>query len=437
MSRKKTLPLISILFAIYIGYLGADDTKQYAIVNGTIISVVQDTVHHGTLLIKGGEIADLGDDVSIPSGVEIIDGNGLFVYPGLIDASSILGLYEVGAVTATRDYREMGTYNSHIEAAVALNPNSVHIPITRMNGITTSVITPSGGVICGQCALVQLKGWTPEEMTLKTPVAMAMDFPRMPTKEEEEKEKEDPPKKGKKSRREEVEEKIKDLKDVFNRAKRYTALKETYRQDSRLPAPEMDLMLEALVPAIKGEIPVIVSVNAEEDIRNAVQFVEMFKLKAIFRGVDDGWKVAPLLAEHEIDVVVGPVFRLPDKWDPYDARFANAGILHRAGVRIAFFTESAASARDLPYHAGMASAFGLPKEEALRAVTVNPVKIFGFQKIGTLEVGNRADVVVTDGDILELRTQIRHLFIGGEKIDLHTYQTELYEKFSKRPVVDK
>ena len=154
--------------------------------------------------------------------------------------------------------------------------------------------------------------------------------------------------------------------------------------------------------------------------------------------MSEGWKVAPLLKKHSIPVIVGPVLRSPGSKDPYDAIYSNAGILNKAGVKIAFLTRSAADGRNLPYQAGTASAFGLPKEEALKAVTIYPAEILGVaDKIGSLETGKLANIIVTDGDPLEMRTQIKHLFIGGEKISLKTKHTELYEKFKNRPALKK
>jgi imidazolonepropionase-like amidohydrolase len=277
-------------------------------------------------------------------------------------------------------------------------------------------------------------------MVLQSPIGIAVSFPHMQTKEEEERarQRQRTPATGAQtsSAKERTEKAIKNLKEVFQKAGRYAAAWDAYAKSQKPPAPDVDLMLEALVPVAKKELAAIISVNTELDIKNAVAFVKELDIKAIFQGVSEGWKVAPLLAENDIPVLVGPVLRSPGPKDPYDSIYANAGVLNKAGVKIAFLTRSAADGRNLPYQAGTASAFGLPKEEALKAVTIYPAEILGVaDKLGSLEAGKLANVIVTDGDPLEMRTQIKHLFIAGEKISLETKHTELYEKFRKRPPV--
>lgn len=418
------IPIVTFITTAFAG--------DVAITNATLVTVTGETIENGTLLIRGDRIVDLGADVTVPPGVEVIDAEGLFVYPGMIDASSALGLYEVGAVRATVDVFEMGTYNPHIKAEVALNPHSVHIPITRVNGVTSALVVPAGGIIAGQSALIHLRGWTPEEMVVKAPVAIHINFPRLPR--EDDRRGQPPEEEKKEDGKEKTEKQIKELIDAFLKAKRYAATWDAFAKSEKRLAPEKDLMLEALVPVVKDGLPVIIAVHAEKDIRNAVDFVDTLGIKAIFQGISDGWKVAPLLKEKNIPVLVGPVLSSPGPRDPYDAIYANAGILHKAGVKVAFLTESAADARSLPYHAGTAAAFGLPREEALRAVTINPAEILGVaDQLGSLEKGKLANVIVTDGDPLEMRTQIKHVFIAGEKIELSSKHVELYEKFRKRP----
>jgi imidazolonepropionase-like amidohydrolase len=436
----RLLILGMLVFMVISGIAAPQQGKGYAIINATLVTVTGEPIVNGTLVMEGNHIKDVGSEIEIPDDMEVIDASGLFVYPGLIDGYSTLGLSEIGAVAATQDAYETGIYNPHIKTAVALNPHSVHIPITRVNGITAAVVAPSGGVISGQCALIQLKGWTSEEMVLQSPIGIAVSFPHMQTKEEEERarQRQRTPATGAQtsSAKERTEKAIKNLKEVFQKAGRYAAAWDAYAKSQKPPAPDVDLMLEALVPVAKKELAAIISVNTELDIKNAVAFVKELDIKAIFQGVSEGWKVAPLLAENDIPVLVGPVLRSPGPKDPYDSIYANAGVLNKAGVKIAFLTRSAADGRNLPYQAGTASAFGLPKEEALKAVTIYPAEILGVaDKLGSLEAGKLANVIVTDGDPLEMRTQIKHLFIAGEKISLETKHTELYEKFRKRPPV--
>lgn len=433
--RKRIFAEAFFCAILIMGLSGIALGGTYAIKNATLVTVTGATIKNGTLVIEGDKITALGPNVSIPSGAEVIDAEGLFVYPGMIDALTSLGLSEVGAVAATVDAYEIGTYNPHIKASVAINPHSVHIPISRFNGITSALVAPGGGVISGQSALINLNGWTPEEMVLKAPVAVHINFPRLPREDDRRGQRPSSAQETSKAK-ERTEEQIKELRELFQKTKRYAATWDEYKKSQKPPAPVKDLMLDALVPVVKRELPVIVSVNVEQDIKNAVEFVDTLDIRAIFQGVNDGWKVAALLKKHDIPVLVGPVLSSPGSKDPYDARYANAGVLHRAGVKIAFLTRSAPDVRSLPYHAGSAAAFGLPKEEALKAVTINPAEIFGLaDKIGSLEAGKLANVIVTDGDPLEMLTHIKHVFIAGEKIPLQSKHSKLYEKFRKRPAI--
>lgn len=409
--------------------------KTYAIKNATIVTVTNGILENGIIVIEGTKISAIGTNITIPASAEVIDAGGLYVYPGMINAGSNLGLTEVGAVTPTNDYSEIGPFNPHIKATVAVNPHSVHIPITRVNGITSALILPGGGTISGQCAVLNLSGWTIDDMVVADPVGICVNFPHVPTKEELERRQQRPgQQKPSTSAIERAEKQIKDLKEVFLKAKRYAANWKKYKTINKPPAPNKDLMLEALIPVIQKELPVVISVNSENDIKNAVTFVEDLEIKAIFQGVVEGWKVAKLINKSHIPVLVGPILRTPGSRDPYDAPFANAAILSKAGVKIGFLTGSAADARNLPYHVGTASAFGLPKEEALKAVTIYPAEILGVSdKIGSLEKGKLANIIITDGDPLEMRTQVKYVFIAGEKISLQSKHTELYEKFKIRP----
>ena len=439
--RKNFLNIFLFLgivsFVLIIAFPSTGFSGSYAIRNATIVTVTGETIENGVLVIEQNKITAIGKDVEIPSGYEVIDATGLFVYPGLIDAYTVLGLSEVGAVAATQDAYEMGQYNPHIKSWLAINPHSVHIPISRVNGITTALVVPGGAVISGQCALINLNGWTPGEMLLKAPVGICVNFPRMP-REDDFRRRRQPSKQEMSKAKERAEKQLKELKEVFKKAKRYAAKWKEYEKSPKPPAPDHDLMLEALIPVIDKDLPVILSVDAEGDIKNAVEFVKELDIKAIFQGCNDGWKVTELLSKNNIPVLVGPVLRSPGSKDPYDARFANAAILNKAGVKIAFLTRSAPDVRNLPYHAGTAAAFGLPKKEALNAVTIYPAEIFGVaDKIGSLEVGKIANVIVTDSDPLEMLTQLKHLFIAGEKIPLESKHTRLYEMFQKRPTKEK
>jgi imidazolonepropionase-like amidohydrolase len=226
---------------------------------------------------------------------------------------------------------------------------------------------------------------------------------------------------------------LKELRETFEKALAYGRVRDEAKARGAR-GPDFDPRLEALVPFARGERPIVLTVSDARSIREAVAFAERMKWKVILSGCAEGWKVAKLLAEKKVPCLVGPVLAAPrQSHEPYDTAFHNATVLWKSGVRFAFRTSESSNVRNLPYHAGMAAAFGLPREEALRAVTLSPAEILGVaDQLGSLDVGKRADVVVADGDLLEIRTHVKHLFIGGSEVPLDTKHTRLYETYKKR-----
>jgi imidazolonepropionase-like amidohydrolase len=405
----------------------------YAIRNARIVTVTGPAIERGTVVIAGGKIAAVGASVQVPAGAKVIDGTNLSVYPGMIDAGSEIGLTEIGSVAGSVDVAEIGDNNANIHVDVAIRPDSSHIAVTRVNGITSALSAPRGGLIAGQSALLNLDGWVPRDMILKSPVAIHINWPggfgvgsefafqgtRGATSEA----------------RREQDKQVENLKKILRDARAYADAKDARAKDASLPKQDVDLKMEALIPVVRAEMPVVINANTERDIKSAIAFADEMKIKMILAGGIEAFRVADQLKAKNIPVIVGPVLRMPNREDDaYDAAFANAGLLAKAGVKIAFQTTDSAMARDLPYHAGMAAAFGLPKEEALKAVTINPAEIFGVaDRIGSIEQGKLANVIVTDGDPLEIRTQVKHVFINGREIPLSSRHTELYEKYKARP----
>ncbi len=408
--------------------------ETYAIRNARIVTVTGPVIENGTIVVADGKIAAVGANVSVPSGAKIIDASGLSVYPGLIDSGSVIGLMEIESVAGSIDTSEIGDNNANIHVDVAIHPDSSHIAVTRVNGITTALSEPRGGVIAGRSALINLDGWVVKDMVVKSPVAMHINWPGAAafgfdfasfTRQ----------RRSVAEARREQDKQVKSLKDILRDAKAYGDAMDAYKKDPSLPKQDVDLKLEALVPVVRGEMPVVILANEERDIKNAIAFADEMKLKMILSGGLEAYRVADQLKAKNIPVILGPVLRMPgNEDDPYDAPFANAGLLAKAGVKIAFQTLDSAEARDLPYHAGMASAFGLPKDEALRALTINPAQIFGVaDQIGSIEQGKIANLIVTDGDPLEILTHVKHLFIDGREVPLTSRHTELYEKYRARP----
>lgn len=408
--------------------------KATVVIRGaTIYPVSRAPITNGTIVIANGKIAAVGaEGVAAPQGATVVEGRGLSVYPGMIDAGSNIGLTEIDSVAGTVDTTELGDLNPNARTDVAINPHSNVIPVTRVNGITAALVVPEGGIISGQSALVQLAGWTPPEMVIKTPVAMHLRFPRLRTTPvvdvsgDEEAEKE-----AKKT----YTRQLNRLRDMLRDAQAYGRAAAARAGDRNVRRFDRDALLEALVPVVEGRIPLVVHANFARDIKAALEFTAEHKLKMILAGGADVAKVIPGLKARSIPVILGPIHALPPREDdPYDLLFTNAKTLHEAGIRFAIQTADAHNSRNLPYHAAACAAFGLPKEVALRSVTLSPAEIFGVaESLGSLDVGKVANVIVTDGDPLEVRTQVRHLFIAGEEIPLDSLHTLLYEKFKNRP----
>ncbi|MFN8003042.1 MAG: amidohydrolase family protein [Acidobacteriota bacterium] len=403
----------------------------YAIRNAKIVTVSGQTIDRGTVVIRDGKIAEVGASVAIPKNAKIIEGQGLSVYPGLIDSGTTLGLTEIGSIQETQDITELGDFNPHMRAIVAVQMHSELIPVSRANGVTTVITHPGGRLVSGQAALINLDGFTWQDMAVKASAAMAMEYPRAP--------------RGRfaafvqgdasANLNQQRDRQLAALRQKLEDAQLYAKAKDARATDKSLPAAPRDFVLEALIPVIKGEMPVLMLANSEREIRGAVELADKYKLKLIIRGADEAWKVAPLLKEKNVPVIIGPVTDLPNNEDDaYDINYAHAAKLHQAGVRFAFQTNDAAYVRNLPYQAGTAAAFGLPKEEALKAVTLYPAQIFGVDKmVGSIETGKLANLIVTDGDPLEFKTNVKHMFIAGKPVDLSSRHSKLYDKFKDRP----
>ena len=403
----------------------------FVIRNAKIVTVTGATIERGSVLIRDGKIAEVGARVTAPSNAKVIDATGLSVYPGLIDCGTSLGLTEIGSIQETRDTTELGDFNPHMRAIVAVQPHSELIPVSRANGATTAITRPGGRLVSGQAALINLDGWTWQEMAVKTPAAMAMEYPRAP--------------RGRGGAFGQAagaaniaqlrERQLNALRQKLEDAQAYAKAKEARAADKGLPPRPVDHVLEALIPVVKGELPVLMIANAEREIKGAIDIADKYKLKLIISGAVDAWKVASTLKEKNIPVIIGPVTDLPNNEDDdYDINYSHAAKLHKAGVKFAFQTDDAAYSRNLPYQAGTSAAFGLPKDEALKAVTIYPAQIFGVDKmLGSIEVGKMANLIVTDGDPLEFKTSVKHMFINGKPVDLSSRHTKLYDKFKDRP----
>jgi imidazolonepropionase-like amidohydrolase len=405
-------------------------TPVVAIRNATIVPVVGPRIPNGILVMRNGRIEAVGASVPVPAEAQVIDGTGLFVYPGLIDSGTRLGLTEIGSVPGGEDTQELGNFNPHDDALTAVNPSSEIIPTVRANGVTTALTSARGGVIAGQAALIDLAGWTPQEMAILPRAGMVITFPRVRAGRRFGGEGGG---QGGEAQAEEVSRQTRALREYLAGAKAYSDIKA--RLAGGAPGTqETSLPMEAMVPVMRGESPVILDVETAEQIRGALAIVDSFHLKVIFRGARFAWQVADTLAARRIPVIVGPTVAAPDDRDPYDAIYAYPGVLARAGVKIAFQTDNASDSRNVALNAGIATAYGLDPDEALRSITINAAQIWGVaDSYGSLEAGKVANVIVTTGDVLDARTDIRYVFIRGQLQNQDDRNTRLYNQFRARP----
>lgn len=416
--------------------LAAQDVPL-AITNARVVTVSGPVIERGTVVVSQGRIVAVGSDVAVPPGATLVDGAGKSLYPGLFDALTSLGLVEVASVAATVDTTEVGEVNPHARAWVALHPDSELVPVARANGVTTVLSAPQGGLVSGQSAVVRLAGTTPEAMTLRAPAALHLVYPSGRPERAASGPAEEPEPKTLEKRLEEKEKNqekaLARLAALFAEAKAHAAAVAEAGRGTR-PLPETSLVLEALAPFVRGEAPVVVRADDEDDIRGAVRLASDQGLRLVIAGGLEAWRCASLLKERDVAVLL-KVHRLPAREsDPYDAPYASAAVLHRAGVRFAIVTDDAENVRNLPYEAAMAAAYGLPPDEALRAITLSPAEILGVaDRVGAIAPGRDATLVLAEGDILDTRTRVTHVFVDGVPQPLETRHTRLYDRYKDRP----
>ncbi len=418
-----------LTIVIVVGFAGASFSQipkgeqgTFALTHATIETVTKGTLQNSTLVIRDGLIASVGNN-DVPSDAKVIDCTGLYIYPGFIDGGTRLGLSEIGSDQRTQDYNEVGGLIPQMKVLTAINPNSVMIPIARVNGVTSALVSPTTGLFCGTAALVNLHGYTPDQMRAGFE-GIVLEFPSTGRNGSNDTRSDEEIKKS-------VEKSMKQLNEIWEKAVQYYKIDSATNGKGLSYYPEF----EALLPVVQGKQHLLIEANAACDITTAIKWAEEKEIeKVILTGVAEGWRVADAIAKSGIPVITGPVLELPTRpYDRYDKPYENASIMKKAGVKVALRTFEIENVRNLPYHAGFAAAYGLGREEALRAITIVPAEIFGVaDKMGSLEVGKQANIVVADGDPLETKTQIKYLFIEGWMIPLVTRQTQLYDEFLQR-----
>lgn len=393
--------------------------QTIAITGGTVYPVSGPKMDDATVLIRDGRIAAVGANVTVPADAVRIDASGKWVTPGLIDGGTEMGLTEIGLAPGTNDQRLQGNdVAASFNVAEGINPASALVAITRIEGVTTTLAAPGGNaLIRGQPVLIDLAGETVEAMLVARSVGVLAEL------SENSKEAGGGSRAGAAAR----------LRRVFNDALEYGRRKTEYTraQMQELAAPAADL--EALLPVLRGQRPLIVVANRRSDIETALRIAQEYKLKLILAGAAEAWMVADRIARAGVPVLVQPLDNIPS-YDALGVRYENAARLARAGVKVALLETDTHNARNLRQQAGNAVSYGMPWDQALRAVTLGPAEIFGVaERYGSLEPGKVANVVVWSGDPFEFTTAVEHVLIRGREIPLRSRQTELFERYRSLP----
>ena len=398
-------------------------TGTFALTNASIETVTKGVISNGTVVIKNGKIVSVGTQVQIPADAKVIDCKGLWIYPGMIDSGTHLGLLEFGMVNPATDVTELGDVIPQMQALTAVNPNSAAIPITRVSGVTTTLTVPEGELFTGTAALINLHGYTPDQMYAGFQ-GVVLNFPKTGRRGFFDKRTDEEIRKA-------TEKTMARLNDVWDKAVQYHKLDSATKGKMQY-YPEM----QSLLPVVRGERTLIIVTDAAKDIQAALKWIADKKIKnVILSGVAEGWRVADEIAKTGIPVIAGPVQALPSRdYDRYDKAYNNPSLLKKAGVKVALKTDDEnLNYRNLPYHAGFAVAYGMSREDALKAITIVPAEIFKVaDKLGSIEEGKSATLFVCNGDPFEPKTDVLHVFIDGWMIPMESRQTLLYDEFLQR-----
>ncbi len=400
---------------------------KFAITGATIHTVTNGIIEDGIVLIDGEKISFVGKKVKITPEYERIHASGKHLYPGFMDSGTLLGLVEIDAVDVTNDQAELGEFNPNVRAFTAINPSSVNIPVTRVNGVTHVISMPVSGRIAGKTMLMDLYGYTPDSMAVIPNAALHLNWPTSYKSEYDDRSEEKVQEAYKKD--------IKQLNDYWKEAVFYNTMMTAYEQNpDDKTQPDVNREFDAMREVVTGEVPVIISVERKKDILDALNWIEKHEeTNFILAGVQEGWRVADEIADADVPCLVSTLYTPVRDNDNYQRPYQNPGKLHEAGVKVAIATGEAENIRNLPYHAGFAATYGLGKQEALKAVTINAAEIFGVDdRLGSIEEGKQANLFIADGDPFEPMNHIEHVFIRGNKIPMISRHTKLYEEFLNR-----
>jgi len=384
-----------------------------ALTGGTIHTVTDGVIENGVIVFEDGVITHIGSNVRLPADAQSVDVTGKHIYPGFVDAYSRMGIFEIGAVGMTVDINEQGSVNPNVKVERAFNPESRHIGVARSAGVLTSITTPGGGLISGQSAAMKMDGWSWDEMTLKSGTGLIVNWP---------------------GTGDDYEENIQVLRDTFADARSYKKAKEAM-DSGEASRHDLDSRWEAMIPVFEGDTPVVVNANEVRQIQDAITWAEEEDVRLIILGGSDAHLIGEHLSNKNIPVILTNVLTSPNRnWEGYDSRYALPAKLFQAGVQFAIAgAPDAANVNRLPFEAGAAAAYGLSEDAALRSLTISPAAILGIDdRVGSLEEGKDATLMITNGNPLEYETQIEQVYIQGRKSDMMDMHKQLYEKYREK-----
>jgi imidazolonepropionase-like amidohydrolase len=407
---------------------------------GKLLTVSHGAIENGVLVMSAGKISAIGtaSSIKIPKDAEVIDVTGMTVYPGLIDSESYLGLTEISAEGSTNDLIETSDeIMPHMHVYDAFHAESELIPVARLNGITDAIVAPqSQDTLPGQDAFVQLDGKSANAMLLVRDIALPLNFTGEQRRNESwEKRKFPQTRMGLAAQ---LRQTFLDAQDYSERWADYEKKRsDTFSKadDKKGPPspPKRDLRLEALLPYLQGKKSIVLAAREPSDLETAVGLAQQFKLRFVLNHVSHSQPVLDYVASLKVPVIVGPIYENPKNYERHDAVYKLPGELYKRGVKIAFASYDAHAVRNLPYAAGYATAFGLPHDEALKAITLNPAEIWGVaDQLGSLDVGKTANVVAADGDPLDVKTDVKRIFIAGRQVPMTSRQTVLRDRYSAK-----
>ncbi len=426
----------SLLSLLLLGGRGMAQQQAIVLKGGKLLTVSHGDIDDGVLVMQGGKISALGAaaSVKVPRDAKVIDVTGMTVYPGLIDSESSLGLTEISAEAMTNDRIEISDeIMPHMHVYEAFHAESELIPVTRLNGITNAIVAPdSADTLPGQDSFIQLAGPSATEMLLVRDIAMPLNFTGEQRRNESwEKRKFPQTRMGMAAQ---LRQAFLDAQDYQQKAADYEKKKADAERDKKSPpaAPKRDLKLEALLPYLQGKKTIVLAAESPSDLETAVRLAQEFNLKFVLNHVSHSRPMLDYVASLKVPVIVGPIYETPKEYERFDAVYSLPAELYKRGVKIAFASFDAHNARNLPYQAGFATGFGLPPDEALKAITLSAAEIWGLgDQLGSLDAGKTANVVVANGDPLDVKTDVKRVFIGGEEIPMTSRQTRLRDEYSK------